>query len=167
MGKKKEGKKNKSARKKNREEVTLDFAQAVTQAARSVRTALSRNLLDGGLYAGQDGVIMALFEADGMTPGALAQRLGVKAPTMTRTIGRMEAQGFVRRQADAQDQRQTKVHLTEAGQGSVELISRAAAACDELALKGFSDKERRVLIRLLRAVDLNLQGIEPPAAEEE
>ncbi len=167
MGKKKEGKKNKSAKKKNRDELTLDFAQAVTQAARSVRTALSRNLLDGGLYAGQDGVIMALAEADGMTPGALAHRLGVKAPTMTRTIGRMEAQGFVSRKPDAQDQRLTKVHLTEAGQGSVELISRATAACDEQALKGFSDKERRVLIRLLRAVDFNLQDIEPPAADEE
>ncbi len=160
MGKKKDGKKNKSAKKKKHEDGALDFGQAVTQAARSVRTALSRNLLDGGLYAGQDGVIMALAETDGLTPGALAQRLGVKAPTMTRTIGRLEAQGFLSRRHDESDQRQTKVHLTEAGQNSVTLIARAVSACDDLALKGFSDKEKRTLIRLLRAVDLNLQGIE-------
>ena len=167
MGKKKEGKKNKSARKKKHEDGALDFGQAVTQAARSVRTVLSRNLLDGGLYAGQDGVIMALSETDGLTPGALAQRLGVKAPTMTRTIGRLEAQGFLSRSHDETDQRQTKVHLTQAGQNSVALISRALSACDELALKGFSDKEKRVLIRLLRAVDLNLQGIGHDVADEE
>ena len=43
--------------------------------------------------------MLALAETDGLTAGALAQKLGVKAPTMTRTIGRMEAQGFLERRA--------------------------------------------------------------------
>ena len=49
-----------------------------------MRTVLSRNLLESGLYAGQDGVILSLAESDGMTAGGLAQKLGVKAPTMPR-----------------------------------------------------------------------------------
>lgn len=166
MGKKKDAKKLKAGKKKDHaEHGPADLAQAVTQAARSMRTAMSRNLLDSGLYAGQDGVVLALAENDGMTAGTLAQKLGVKAPTMTRTIGRMEAQGFVERRAEPTDQRLTKVHLTDNGRNTVEAIGRSVAACDALAVSGLSDKEIRTLIRLLRAVDANLLGVELPDEE--
>ncbi len=122
MGKKnKDGKKAEVQEEGPRREYTLtDLSPALTQAARSMRTVLSRNLLESGLYAGQDGVILSLAESDGMTAGGLAQKLGVKAPTMTRTIGRMEAQGFLERKPDADDARLTKVYLTELGRGSVQ-----------------------------------------------
>ena len=113
---------------------------------------------ESGLYAGQDGVILSLAESDGMTAGGLAQKLGVKAPTMTRTIGRMEAQGFLERKPDAEDARLTKVYLTELGRGSVQGIEMAASACDRLATQAFSEKEIRNLVRLLKAIDGNLQA---------
>ncbi|MEB2845604.1 MarR family transcriptional regulator [Rhizobiales bacterium RZME27] len=157
MSKKKADKKNKELKKKGSYEA-VDIAPAITQAARSMRTALSHMLSDSGLYAGQDGVIMLLAEEDGMTPGHLAEKLGVKAPTMTRTIGRMEAQGFLERRADENDGRLAKVHLTELGRTSVEQISRSAENCGALAAKGLSDKEIKTLIKLLRTVDENLQS---------
>jgi DNA-binding MarR family transcriptional regulator len=158
MGKKhKDGKKHK--KKKDQTEYTIvDLSPALTQAARSMRTVLSRNLLESGLYAGQDGVILSLAESDGMTAGGLAQKLGVKAPTMTRTIGRMEAQGFLERKPDAEDARLTKVYLTELGRGSVQAIELAASSCDKLATLDFSEKEIRNLVRLLKAIDANLQA---------
>jgi DNA-binding MarR family transcriptional regulator len=160
MGKKnKDGKKGKSGKKKDHGDYTLaDLSPALTQAARSMRTVLTRNLTASGLYAGQDGVILALAASDGLPAGTLAQKLGVKAPTMTRTIGRMEAQGFVERRTDAADARLTKVYLTEAGRNSVAEITSSAAACGELATRGFSEKEVRSLVRLLRAIDGNLQA---------
>jgi DNA-binding MarR family transcriptional regulator len=162
MGKKsKDGKKSKSAKKKDHGEYSLaDLSPALTQAARSMRTAVSRSLTESGLYAGQDGVILALASEDGLAAGALAHKLGVKAPTMTRTIGRMEAQGFVERRADAEDARLTKVYLTEIGRNSVAQIETSAAACDALATKGFSDKDIRSLVKLLRAIDNNLLGVD-------
>lgn len=72
MGKKhKDGKKNKSKKKDQTEYTLVDLSPALTQAARSMRTVLSRNLLESGLYAGQDGVILSLAESDGMTAGGL------------------------------------------------------------------------------------------------
>ena len=69
MGKKnKDGKKSKSGKKKDFSEVgTLDLGQAITQTARTMRTALSHGLADSGLYAGQDGVVLILAEDDGLT----------------------------------------------------------------------------------------------------
>ena len=164
MGKKhKDGKKQKSKKKDQTEYTVVDLSPALTQAARSMRTVLSRNLLESGLYAGQDGVITSLAESDGMTAGALAHKLGVKAPTMTRTIGRMEAQGFVERRADGQDGRLTKVHLTETGLRNVESIGQSVADCGAMATKGLSEKEVRTLLKLLRAVEHNLQ---PDSAED-
>ncbi len=160
MSKKKGEKKSKSGKKKDLDGLSAsEVAPAITQAARSMRTALSRSLGDSGLYAGQDGVVLMLAEEDGMTPGQLAIRLGVKAPTMTRTIGRMEAQGFLERRADGTDGRLTKVHLTESGLQSVEQIGRSVADCGALAVKGLSDKEVRTLLKLLRAVEHNLQPV--------
>ncbi len=168
--KNKDSKKSKSAKKKDQAEYTLaDLSPALTQAARSMRTAMTRNLGDSGLYAGQDGVILALAEEDGLPAGSLAHKLGVKAPTITRTIGRMEAQGFVERRADADDARLTKVYLTDSGRNTVAQINASAQACDALATRGFSEKEIRTAVRLLKAIDNNLlagEGEEQIEAED-
>ncbi len=169
MGKKnKVGKKSKSGKKKDHRDYTLaDLSPALTQAARSMRTVMTRNLTASGLYAGQDGVILALAASDGLPAGSLAQKLGVKAPTMTRTIGRMEAQGFVERRPDAEDARLTKVYLTETGRNSVSEIESSAASCDELATRGFSEKDIRSLVRLLKAIENNLQAGDDEGDDEE
>jgi len=169
MGKKnKVGKKSKSGKKKDHRDYTLaDLSPALTQAARSMRTVMTRNLTASGLYAGQDGVILALSASDGLPAGSLAQKLGVKAPTMTRTIGRMEAQGFVERRPDAEDARLTKVYLTETGRNSVSEIESSAANCDELATRGFSEKDIRSLVRLLKAIENNLQAGDDDEDDEE
>ncbi|NLS15079.1 winged helix-turn-helix transcriptional regulator [Rhizobium sp. P40RR-XXII] len=169
MGKKnKVGKKSKSGKKKDHRDYTLaDLSPALTQAARSMRTVMTRSLTASGLYAGQDGVILALAANDGLPAGSLAQKLGVKAPTMTRTIGRMEAQGFVERRPDAEDARLTKVYLTETGRNSVSEIESSAATCDELATRGFSEKEIRSLVRLLKTIESNLQAGDDDEEDDE
>jgi DNA-binding MarR family transcriptional regulator len=162
MGKKsKAEKKNKGKKKHDLAGGPQDIASLLVQAARSMRTVLSRNLLDSGLYAGQDGVMLLLAETDGLTAGNLAAKLGVKAPTMTRTIGRMEAQGFVERRTDDGDARLTKVYLTEHGRSSLQTIEAAGKSSEKIATQDLSDKEIKTLTKLLRAVDANLQGSAP------
>lgn len=159
MSKKDKGdKKNKSGKKKDTNEASVHaLGPQVVQTARALRTVLSRNLSESGLYAGQDGVILALADDDGMTPGALAAKLGVKAPTMTRTIGRLEVQGFVERRSDATDARLTKVFLTAAGRATFLAIDTATKDCDQQAVRGLSGKEIRQLVKLLATVEQNLQ----------
>jgi DNA-binding MarR family transcriptional regulator len=153
----KSGKKTKDGKKKGEAFNPEDLAKSITQAARSMRTALSHSLAESGVYAGQDGVILMLSQEGSMTPGQIAHRLGVKAPTMTRTIGRMEAHGFVERSDDEDDGRLTRVKLTEAGQLSVERISSSLAECGARAVDGLSPKEIRTVVKLLKAIDANLQ----------
>ncbi|HBF31746.1 MarR family transcriptional regulator [Rhizobium sp.] len=135
------------------------LGMAMTQAARSFRTVQTRGLMQCGLYAGQEGVVLLLAAENGLTTGHLAQKLGVKAPTMTRTIGRMEAQGFLERRGSDTDARLTRVYLTEMGQATVERIAAANAAAEDLATQGMSNKEIRLLLKLLTEMDRNLHGV--------
>ncbi len=155
--KEKGGKKVKDAKKRDENFNPEELAQSITQAARSMRTALSHSLAESGLYAGQDGVILALAQEGSLTPGQIAQKLGVKAPTMTRTIGRMEAQGFVERSGDDEDGRVTLVKLTETGLKSVDHINTSIADCGARAIEGLSAKDIRNVVKLLKAIDANLQ----------
>ncbi len=150
----KKGKDSKKAKKEA--PVQGSVSSALTMAARSMRTALSKNLLECGLYAGQDGVILALAESDGLTPGALAQHLGVKAPTMTRTIARLQAQGFLIRQDGEDDGRTVRIRLSPAGLQSVEKIGQCIANAELEATEGLDAKEIRQLVKLLRKLDNNL-----------
>ncbi|MBX9455026.1 MAG: MarR family transcriptional regulator [Rhizobium sp.] len=135
----------------------------VTRAARFMRTFLTNSLSHSGVYAGQDGVILALAEEDGLSAGAIAERLGVKPPTMTRTLARMEAQGFIERQADELDGRQMRAVLTDGGRKHVQAIQLAVKGTENLAIAGLSDKEVRQFLKVLRKINRNLGQVEPDA----
>jgi DNA-binding MarR family transcriptional regulator len=98
--------------------------QPLQHNARLIRTILATRLLEYGLYAGQDAVLLRLAEEDGLSPGLLAQKLGVRPPTITKTISRLQAQGFVIKKASETDQRQTHIFLTERGQDVIRTIEK-------------------------------------------
>ena len=152
-----------SAKKKTKIRKTKksDHAEAfsmINQVARNARTALSRHLLDLGLYAGQDSVMLALDAKDGQTPGAIATSLGVKAPTITKTIGRLAAQGFLRREGSPNDGRMMLVFLTEAGRDQIKSIRKSQRKTEKAAFDGLKKKEIRELLALLSTVDANVSA---------
>lgn len=158
-------KKDKS-RKKDKEALPREpgnLQSEITRASRSMRTFLTNSLSHSGVYAGQDGVILALAEEDGLSAGVIADRLGVKPPTMTRTLARMEAQGFVHRQPDTADGRQMRAMLTDEGRKHVHAIQLAVKATENLAISQLSDKEVRQFLKVLRKVNRNLGQVEPDA----
>lgn len=61
-------------------------------------------------------VMSALWEADGMTVGAIAERLSLESSTVTPLVKRLEAAGFLGRQRSRDDERLVEVHLTPNGQ---------------------------------------------------
>lgn len=125
-------------------------------AARTVRTALAAHLNSHGFHAGQDGIMLALHAQDGQTPGQLATRLGVRPPTVTKTVNRLSAQGILEKRPSAEDQRQANVFLTEGGREAIANIERAVKRTEKQALKGLDKKDRRALMKLLSRIEGNL-----------
>jgi DNA-binding MarR family transcriptional regulator len=139
-------------------------------AARQARTSLASRLLQHGFYAGQDQIMLALADGDGQTPGALATQLGVRPPTITKTINRLQTQGFVERRASEADSRQANVFLTETGRDAIKAIEKSIRRTEKQALKGVDKKEQKALAKLLARIEANLGDAplpEPDDADEE
>jgi DNA-binding MarR family transcriptional regulator len=150
-----------SSKKKSKSKMTKRESQAealalVNQVARNARTALSRHLLDLGLYAGQDSVMLTLDDQDGQTPGAIATSLGVKAPTITKTIGRLAAQGFVRREGSPDDGRMLLVFLTDAGREQIKAVRKAQRRTEKAVFAGLKQRDITQLLGLLATMDANI-----------
>ncbi|MCU0831427.1 MAG: MarR family transcriptional regulator [Rhizobiaceae bacterium] len=125
------------------------LGSALQSAARQARTALATRLLAHGLYAGQEQVLLALDEGGPQSLGDLAEALGVRAPTITKTVARMEAQKFLARSASETDARSVIIALTPEGRtalaGARQSIAEAEAEVFGVLKKG----DRKELARLL------------------
>ncbi|SJZ79543.1 MarR family winged helix-turn-helix transcriptional regulator [Consotaella salsifontis] len=124
--------------------------------ARAGRTALSQRLSEIDVYPGQDAVLLALAEEDGVALRDLAEKLAVRPPTVTKTITRLAAQGLVEKRVSAEDARQSRAYLTEAGQSLVGKVRAAQEEVEEAALQDLSSKERKALRKLLRRIERSL-----------
>ena len=133
-------------------------AARLQSVARLSRTALAARLLQHGFYAGQDQIMLALAETDGLTPGSLALRLGVRPPTITKTINRLQGQGFVERRASENDSRQAHIWLTETGSDAIRGIGKAVRKTEKQLLKGLDKKELKQLMKLLARIEANLSA---------
>ena len=60
-------------------------------------------------------VLHALWEQDGRTVGAIAERLALESSTITPLVKRLEAAGLARRARNPADERQVQVRLTDKG----------------------------------------------------
>jgi MarR family transcriptional regulator, organic hydroperoxide resistance regulator len=135
----------------------LDFLLSQVCRLHYVR---AQGLLDAiGIYRGQPPVLYVLHEQEGLTQSELAARLEVAPATVTKMLQRLERAGFVQRQTDSEDQRVSRVYLTDAGraiQGDVvAALSRLAAE----TFGGFTIEERVVLRRLMIDMRENLSRV--------
>jgi DNA-binding MarR family transcriptional regulator len=136
-------------------------------AARLSRTALAAKLNGHGFYAGQDQIMLALSGEDGQTPGQLASRLGVRPPTITKTINRLQVQGVLEKKPSQDDARQAHVFLTEAGKETIRNIEKSVKKVDKQAFKGFDKKEQKTLAKMLARIESNLSGADVADIEDE
>jgi MarR family transcriptional regulator, organic hydroperoxide resistance regulator len=96
-----------------------------------------------GLTYPQYLAMMALWQSDDQTVGALGRRLALESSTLTPLLKRLEAMGHVQRRRDAQDERQVRVGLTAQGRA---LRAQAEDAPDcILRATGLTHEQARAL----------------------
>ncbi|KND28914.1 MarR family winged helix-turn-helix transcriptional regulator [Streptomyces acidiscabies] len=99
-------------------------------------------------------LLRQVADSDPLRPGELAQRLGVEASHVTRTVQQLEKSGYVTRVPDPQDGRAQRIQLTEAGERAVGRIRAASQRGMQLALQEWTPQELEQLAGLFhRMVD--------------
>lgn len=107
-------------------------------------------------------VLSALWERDGLTIGAIAERLALEPSTITPAVKRLEVAGFLSRRRSTVDERLVEVHLTQKGR---ELHPQTGCLTD--ALLRHSGFEIPQMIELNRLVQHLRQGMRGATSEGE
>lgn len=119
----------------------------------------SHKLLDEiGIYHGQPPMLFILNKKDGQSQKELADRLNVKPSTITVMLGRMEKSGLVERRQDDEDQRVSRVYITEEGKNVCEKAKEVMKNLEEECFGNLSSEEKIILRRLLLQIRDNLQA---------
>lgn len=99
-------------------------------------------------------LLRQVADSEPLRPGELAQRLGVEASHVTRTVQQLQRSGHVTRVPDPADRRAQRIELTGAGREAVDRIRKAGARGMQLALGEWQPAELRTLATLFhRMVD--------------
>ena len=95
-------------------------------------------------------VLNALGEADGLTVGAIADRLALESSTVTPLVKRLERASLVERRRSEIDERQVEVSLTAAGRA---LLVRSSCLNDTLVERsGMTLDQMEALNRQVQAL---------------
>ncbi|MET8170695.1 MarR family winged helix-turn-helix transcriptional regulator [Streptomyces sp. NPDC057456] len=99
-------------------------------------------------------LLRQVADSEPLRPGELAQRLGVEASHVTRTVQQLQKSGYVTRVPDPDDGRAQRIQLTDAGRAAVGRVRDAGARGMQLALADWSPEELGQLATLFhRMVD--------------
>uniref|UniRef100_A0A7V4TWZ5 MarR family transcriptional regulator n=1 Tax=Candidatus Caldatribacterium saccharofermentans TaxID=1454753 RepID=A0A7V4TWZ5_9BACT len=110
-----------------------------------------------GLYRGQPPILGMLWEKDGRTQKDIAEALGLRPPTVTIILRRMEKNGLVRRETDPEDLRAVRVYLTERGRNLQKEVERIHRVLEKECFSGFTQNERQRLHEFLIRIRENLE----------
>lgn len=106
----------------------------------------------GGRFGGPAWVRMLEALAAAPEPlgvGALGEAIGVDQPRASRLVQQAVGRGLVRREADPDDARRTRIALTDEGRRIARGARGERREALSAALEAFSDEERTELARLL------------------
>ena len=101
-------------------------------------------------------MLRALWKQEGLTHSELAERLHVQPATITKMIQRMERAGFLERRSDPEDQRVSRVYLTDAGRSIRNEVQRVWRTLEDETFAGFTLEERVLLRRFFLQMRENL-----------
>jgi len=135
----------------------------LARASHALWRGFEPQLRAAGLNSLEWRVLATLHDSDPLPVGQLAREVLAQQPTVTKTLDRLVAQGWVQRRADAADARRARVALTAAGQQHVAPLLAAARAHEAQRLQALGvpdlDRLRDELRQLVRHFDDSDAGV--------
>lgn len=126
--------------------------------ARILRKRFDQNCRGTGLTRAQWQVLASLYHNEGMTQGALADRLEVEPITIGRIIDRLETAGMLERRPHPTDRRAWQLYLLPAAHPILETLKGIGADTRAELLAGLGEEDVQTVIALLTRMKDNLQA---------
>jgi DNA-binding MarR family transcriptional regulator len=139
-------------------EVTECPYYLISRASLAVTAWLKRELAAaevGQIRPGYIGVLMSLWQEDGLKVVELGRRAGLEPSTMTGVLDRMERDGLVVREPDPEDRRAHRISLTEQGRAVEPQVLAVVERTMEEGFDGVSEGDQNRLKDVLRLLLAN------------
>lgn len=131
------------------------YGHNVNQLARSFTKKLNEKISPLGLFSSQWGIVLYLHKKGQCTQIELCKYLGVEAPTITRTLARMEEMGLVIR-TEGKDKREKNIKLTDIANQEFPKWYEAAISVEVESISNISEEEVEIFNRVLEKMMMNL-----------
>ena len=119
------------------------FFHQLHQLTRYLAKGLNDRLLPFGIYSSQWTILYRLKQVQSCTQAELAQYLGVEAPTITRTLSRLEESELISR-SPGKDKREKVVALTEKALSAFPQWAKAVTEFENDMLKDVSETQQQI-----------------------
>lgn len=120
----------------------------LNQQTRLLAKEINNRLSDHGLYSSQWSIIFCLNRFGPMTQTAIWKYLNVEAPTITRTLSRMEKNGWIIRK-QGNDKRERIIELTNFAKKEFKYVRKEMDQFETEVLEDLSKEEKEQLKTLL------------------
>jgi DNA-binding MarR family transcriptional regulator len=131
------------------------------------RQAMQRLFAHTETHHGEVFVLRLLARHDGMSQRDLAETLHLSRPRVTNILQGLEREGAVRREADSEDQRVTRVFLTEAGRCQEVEHREAFEKYLESTIGVLSEQDKKDLARILGQLSGHISEMLGAVAKEQ
>lgn len=138
--------------------ISESIGALLVQICRAHRNKAQELLSRIDLYPGQEFLLINLWPHDGLTHTEVAENLCVQPATLTKMLDRLVKSGLVHRQPDLDDQRVSRIYLTEKGRDLLQPIEQVWEELEQISFANLTMEERLLLRRLLLQVYANLEG---------
>ena len=136
--------------------LSLRVFHSFFKAMRLHRQLMFKMLSEKEIYPGQAGCLWILGDDDGIAQRDLAKRLHVASSTVTVMLQKMEAAGAITRKTDEEDQRVTRIYLTDAGRARQKEMNEVFANFVKAAFGAMPPDDREEFDRLLGVLCSNI-----------
>lgn len=133
-------------------------SSAIFRVARAHKALAARLLRESGLRPGQELVLMTLWERGPQRQVDLVESLDSDAPTMARSIARLERAGLVRRRQSPADRRAVIVEATEDALALRQKVETAWAELERITAGRLPAKRRTDVLAMLAELEMNLEA---------
>lgn len=128
-----------------------DLFHLLHQKSRSIKKQLNTELNKHNLYTTQWTILFCLYQFGPMTQTEIWTYLNVEAPTITRTLEKMEKNNWIIRKPGV-DKRERIIEWTCQAEETFSVAIKEVAELEETLLANFTDTEKTNLYHLLNKI---------------
>jgi MarR family transcriptional regulator, lower aerobic nicotinate degradation pathway regulator len=138
---------------------SFDFSQApghlIRRAHQTTIALFAQEMAAFDVTAVQFAILQILLDTAGADQITVARTVAFDAATSGSVIGRLEARGWLRREADPADKRRKLLWLTAEGRKVANQMKRPVQKVQELLMAPLNEVEQVQLVALLRKISVD------------